>query len=274
MSGSLRPVAVVGGTGQIGAEVVRLLQQAAVPVRLLLRPTSTAATPAGAEVVVGDMRQPPVELWHDVDSLFVVSSDPGGERELVRAAAAASVGRVVKSSAIGFRDRAPAGHAAVEADIADRFPSWTVVRPNAFMQTLAHYLPQILDDHGVFRLPAGDGRTAFVDIRDIAALCAAVVLQPPVESSVLTATGPEALDMHVVARAFGTALQRPVRYEPAEPQESLAALERRLGPMGGFLVDHYEAVARGGFAQVSQDVGRLTGQPARHLADFLAERFG
>jgi uncharacterized protein YbjT (DUF2867 family) len=272
MTGMHGTVAVVGGTGQIGAEVVRLLQDADVPVRMLVRPTSTAALPSGADVVRGDLREPPDALFDGVDTLFVVSSDVDGERHLVRAAEGAGVRRAVKSSAIGFRNRAPAGHAAVEAEIAESLPSWTVVRPNAFMQTLAGYLPQLLGDDGVIRLPAGDGRTAWVDARDIGALCAAVVLQPPPAPGVLTATGPEALDMHAVADAFASALRRPVRYEPTDPADALPALEERLGPMAEFLVQHYTAVARGGFDQVSDDVETLTGRPPRPLAAFLAEQ--
>jgi uncharacterized protein YbjT (DUF2867 family) len=223
--------------------------------------------------VRGDLRQPPPELFDGLDSLFVVSSDVDGERQLVRAAATAGIGRVVKSSAIGYRDQAPPGHAAVEADITERIPSWTIVRPSAFMQTLADYLPQLLDDDGVFRLPAGDGRTAWVDTRDIAALCAAVVIQPPPEPGVLTATGPQALDMHAVAAAFASALRRPVRYQPTDPAGALPELEQRLGPMAQFLLEHYTAVQRGGFEQISRDVERVTGRPPRPLTDFLTERF-
>ena len=70
------------------------------------------------------------------------------------------------------------------------------------------YLPALVDA-GAFALPAGDGATAWIDTRDIAAAAAAVLLAdpPPAEARTLTLTGPEALTMGDVAGVVG----RPAR---------------------------------------------------------------
>jgi len=270
-------IAVTGATGRIGREVVRLLAGRGLAVRALVRDPGRGREVLGgsAALVAGDLRDPAAldRLLRGAERLFLVSSNPGLETGAVEAAARAGVAHVVKSSALGFGSDPPAGHRAVEQRIEATGIAWTHLRPNAFMDTLAEYLPQILDEEGTFRLPAGEGATAWVDTRDIAAVAAAVLTEGGHEFRAYAITGPQALTMGEVADLVADASGRPVRYVDAPPAEAREQLLARGLPGGfaEFLVAHYASVRAGGFALVSGAVKEITGRPARDLRAFLDE---
>ena len=114
-------ILVTGATGQIGREVVRLLARDHVPFRAFVRDTHRARdvldTPV--ELVPGDLADPTSldRALRDVDTLFVVSNNPALELGAVDAAIRQGVRRIVKSSAVGFRDQPPPGHREVETAI-------------------------------------------------------------------------------------------------------------------------------------------------------------
>src|SRR3712207_3407839 len=175
------PVLVLGASGTIGSALVRLLAAGETPVRAVSR--SVRKVPGASprvEFVVGDLtrRDTLPALFAGVRRVFVVTSDPAVEPAAIDAAAAAGVELIVKSSALGPGGRPPGGHAAVEAHLAHSGVPWVVLRPNAFMQTLVRYLPALVDDRGVFSLPADSARTSWIDARDIAAAAASVLTDP------------------------------------------------------------------------------------------------
>lgn len=269
-------IAVAGATGTIGSELVELLVGAGAEVTALVRDRGRAHDRLGPDVSVHevDMRDPATLRpgLEGVESLFLVSNDPTLEPAVVNAAVAAGVRRIVKSSAIGFGEDPPAGHAEAERHVMTSGTAWTVLRPNAFMQTLAGYLPVITTHDGVFELPGGDGRTAFVDTRDIAGVAAAVLLGPHLENAVHLVTGPEALSMADVAAIVATTTGRRLVYRPVSMQQAQQCLrERGVGPMAEFLTSHYRSVAAGGFETITDTVQRITGRPARSLTAFVAE---
>jgi uncharacterized protein YbjT (DUF2867 family) len=235
-------VVVTGATGTIGRELVPVLVARGVPVRAVVRYVAAARDllPAATELVAADFRDPDAldRALRGGSRLFLVSNDPALEPAVVDAAARTGASHVVKSSAIGFGDAPPPGHAAVEEHLARSGLSHTVLRSNAFMQTLAGYLPRLVEPDGTFELPAGEGRTAFVDAADIAAVAAEVLLHPPPTGTVHLVTGPEALTMADVAATLAARLARPVAYRPVGVDRARARLPHRVGPMAGFLVEH------------------------------------
>jgi dihydroflavonol-4-reductase len=118
---------ITGATGFVGAHVARMAAQQGAELRLLTRSTSnTANLPQGAEVVVGDLREPALyaSALADCDALIHVAADyrlwvpdPAemykanveGTRELLRIAREAGVRRVVYTSSVatmGFHGNA------------------------------------------------------------------------------------------------------------------------------------------------------------------------
>jgi len=102
---------------------------------------------------------------------------------------------------------------------------WTVLRPNAFMQNFPAHHGGIIRRDDAFYLPDGDGRTSYVDARDIASVAAEVLLAPELyRNQALDITGPEALSGGDVAEILSTAAGRPISYHPVDEDAARGAM--------------------------------------------------
>ena len=93
----------------------------------------------------------------------------------VDAARAQGVGHVVFLSVAGAESNPILPHHAVEAHLAARSDDWTVLRPGFFAQNLGDaYRRDVVEDDRLY-VPAGNGRVAFVDVRDVGEVAAAAL---------------------------------------------------------------------------------------------------
>ena len=83
-------------------------------------------------------------------------------------------------------------------------------------RTSAARIATDIAEEGRLFLPAGRGRVAFVDIRDVAEL-AAIVFEDPLahQGAAYDCTGPEAFSFEETARLMTDVIRRPIRYESA-----------------------------------------------------------
>nr|MCW2727756.1 hypothetical protein [Aeromicrobium sp.] len=135
-------------------------------------------------------------------------------------------------------------------------------------------LPYFADENGVIRGPADDGRVAAVARADVADAAVAVLRDPaPHAGSTYTLTGPEALTLTEVAARAGAVLGRELRFEDETVEEAYASRKAAYGAEDWQLdawVSTYTAIADGSCAEVTDDVRRLTGHPARTIEEALA----
>lgn len=148
--------------------------------------------------------------------------------------------------------------------------TWTIVRPNWFMQVFTDprfYLDDLRDD-GRLALPSGGQPVSWIDARDIAAVAAAALVDPEHRGRTLEITGPEALSLPRTAELLAGALARPVEHVELSMDEALAGSE-------GFARDNdrgaFERIQLGSAAVVTDTVMQVTGRPARTFEQFLAE---
>ena len=150
-------ILVVGGTGTIGSEVVRLLKVENASFRALVRdPAKVEALKAqGIETVAGDLRQPETlpEALQGVEKIFVVTPLVPDQVEmraaLIAAAKAAGVRHIVMSTGIGAAPDAPVQigrwHGENQQQAQESGMAWTFVQPGFFMQNLLMYVEAIRD---------------------------------------------------------------------------------------------------------------------------------
>ncbi len=192
------------------------------------------------------------------------------ERALAR-----GVRRAVLLSSSAVPEGAP-GLGAVHRFVRERFAGWAVLRASWFMQNFVqsrHHLASGLRRDGELVSATGEGRVAFVDARDIAAVGARALADDAAPDAALLVTGAEALSYDDVARAIGRATGRPVRHRGVSPEAFAARLEAggMPAPYARLLAGLEVAIGRGEQAAVADTVRRLTGREPRSFEAFARE---
>lgn len=155
--------------------------------------------------------------------------------------------------------------------------SWTLLRCGFFMQNLHRSISTHgidIVERGELFIPAGRGRTSFLDARD-AAEVASLALTDPVShrNTVHHLTGPAALTMDEVAAALTAALGFQVTYT----HPGLMRFAARLHGRGvgwdtiGFMAAVYTLTRLGRNQPITDEVRRLLGRSPRTLEQFLRD---
>ncbi|HET8641032.1 MAG TPA: NAD(P)H-binding protein [Pseudonocardiaceae bacterium] len=198
---------------------------------------------------------------------------PARAPAVIEAAAAAGVGRIVLLSTIDVDHAPPADPTRIAEQTLARLPvESAMLRPTWFLDNFTTGSFAAMTATGELRLPAGDGRIPFVDVRDIAEVAIAA-MAPGGPTGPLPITGPRAVDHHEVAAALATALGRQVTYTPVPPAEFVELMAARgfSTEYGWFLAGALGAVADGSFdVPVAGTVRRLTGRDPYGPAEFAA----
>jgi uncharacterized protein YbjT (DUF2867 family) len=271
-------ILVTGPTGTVGGPLLAHVTERGLPVVAGAR--EPAVVPADVECVALDFTRPETfdAALTGVDRVFLmrppaISDAVRHIRPFIAAASRHGVRHVVFLSVMGVNRALP--HWRVEQDLVATTMGWTFLRPSFFAQNLETAYRADIRDHDAIRVPAGRGRTSFVDTRDVAAVAALVLGDPaPHAGRAYTLTGPAALDYHQVASMLSAELGRAIGYAPP----TLLGYRRELLRQG-YPADYatvqlvINVVARLGLAaRVTDTTERLLGRPATALATYLHDR--
>ena len=266
-------VLVSGATGTVGRHLVEELLSRGVPVRALSRDPARAraALPATAEVVGGDLTDPPglASALAGVTAAHLLTSDgatgaPLQDRGLVAAAVAAGVRSVTL-----LRGEAEPGP--LERAVRSSPLRWTALAPVEFMANALEWAPSVRAE-GVVREAFADVPSAVVHEADIAAVAAAALVGDGHHGRELWLTGPEALTLRERVGVLAAVLGRGVRLAELSRDEAVAQWRA-----AGFSADDVEF-----FLAVRTDppeagrtvlptVAEVTGRPARTFAQWVRE---
>lgn len=274
---------VIGGTGTIGREVVRLLAAGTEPVRALVRDPFRASALAGPRVtlVQGDLARPESlpAAFDGVRRMFLVTP-PGPDTVPLQSAAlaaarAAGVERLVRISVMGAGTGMPVKitdwHTEVEHLVAASGIPAVQLRPTSYMQNFFK-TAELIRTTGQMFGSAGDGAVALVDTRDIAAAAVGALTRADHEDETPHLTGPAALTGPEVAETFARVLGRPVSYVDL-PSEAMKAGLLGAGMPEWLATDlvTLDELGRGRVMPVTGDIERLAGHPPRSLETFVRD---
>ncbi|MCW2655561.1 MAG: NAD(P)-dependent oxidoreductase [Mycobacterium sp.] len=279
---ALPPLAVTGATGAIGGQVARILADAGMAQRLLVRnlanaphlPRSTAASCSYGDHAAAS------EALSGVDLLFMVSASESADRldqhrTFIDAAASAGVGHIIYTSFMGAAPDAvftlARDHYFTEEYIKASGMGFTFLRDNFYID----FLTGLPGEDGVIRGPAGDGRVAAVARADVARVVAAV-LQDPGRHRGITydLTGPEALDFFTIADILGAHTGMSISYHNETIAEAYESRKKWDAPGWQYdaWVSTYTAIATGTLAAITGHVETITGQHPMTLAQYLSHQ--
>ncbi len=150
---------------------------------------------------------------------------------------------------------------------------YTFIRPNFFMQNFTTgFLAEFLKTGSII-LPAGDGKTSFIDVRDIGEVITTVLTEKGHENKIYNITGPEALDHYEVASLLSEYLDKDIKYNPISEDAMRKALKARGTPDASidFMIGLYIPVKNGKDKKITKDVKRVIGRKPRNFEQFLED---
>ncbi len=269
-------ILVIGATGNVGRPLVKALLARGEAVKAASR---TGKPVEGAEGVAFDVADPMTfpAAFEDVDRAFVML--PGGYTEakalllpIIEAAATRGV-KVVLQSVFGVDADDSIPYRQVEIALEKFGVRWVVLRPNWFTDNFINYWKPGIDAAGVIAVPAADGKSSFIDVRDIADSAATALTTDRFDGKAFNLTGPDALGYAEAAALISEAIGKPVAYQAVDDDTFVGNLVGAGVPevYARFLASIFYPVREGWTAVVTDDVQTLTGHPARRVADWVKE---
>lgn len=278
-------ILITGATGNVGSELVRALRHSGVSCRAMVRGPDLAAARerlGEIELVQADFDdgEAVARALDGVDRAFLLT--PSSERAeaqqcgFVEIAARQGVRRIVKLSQYAADAASPVRflryHAAAERAIRASGIAYTFLRPNLFMQGLLAFRETIAAK-AMFFAAAGDAAVSVIDVRDIAAVAAAALLDARHDGATYDLTGPAALTHAEIAAQLGRALGRSIAFIDISPEAMRSAfLDIGVPPwQADGVLEDYAHYRRGEAATVATGVADALGKPPRSFADFARD---
>lgn len=283
-------ILITGATGTIGSALIGQLAEQHVPVNALTRDPSKATFPSGVTAVAGDMLdvESMRKALQGVSTLFLLNAV--STQELTEAvltlnlARDAGIKRLVYFSVFNGEPFTDVPHFtskyAIERMIAQAGIPATILRPNCFMQNDAVFFKDALLGPGLYPFPIGEKGVSMVDVRDIAEVAAATVLQreqaaQALPNEVIHLVGPDALTGPGIAKIWSGLMNKPVTYTGSDTRSFEARLAHHApGWMAMDMRLMLDRFCSDGMVAASADVDRMTqllGRRPRSYSDFAAE---
>jgi uncharacterized protein YbjT (DUF2867 family) len=278
-------ILVTGPNGNVGTELVKqLADQSALAYRVAAHSPHKIDALYGAHVPRIRFDYADRSTWgpalDGVTVLFLLFPlpHPRTAKEwmvpFVAAAAKSGVRHIIYLSVPGADTTPMVPHHAVEAAIAASGVPHTILRAGFFAQNMCRDITTHAVDvakHDQIFVPAGRGKTTFVDSRDVAEVAVKIMADPARHAGqAYLLTGPEALDYYQVAALFTAELGRPIVYaNPSVPAFWVRLWPRITWDTLGFMTIVYTLTRFGKNAPTSTTLGDLLGRPPRTMADFI-----
>lgn len=281
-------VLVTGATGVIGLDVcAALAAEPGLKVRAALRtPAKRGLLPENVETVPFNFEEPATidAALDGVDKLFLLA--PGGPmgppftRAVIAALGNHSIRQIVKQSSYepGSSARVPTDLWAEETETMVRSTGipWTFLQPPWCNQnfTRGYFTPMVIQ--GVLALPFGEGKSGWIDTRDVGAVAAKIFTEHGHDGKGYCLTGPSLISLHEIAEALSKAAGQRILYQALTDEQWLDGC-RAMGmpPGAGEATLALIAKTRDGFAaRITDDVEQILGRKPLSFEQFAQDHAG
>ncbi len=277
-------ILVTGAGGNVGRPLIDELAAAGAPSRAAHRSADKAARAkaAGLDAVTVDYARPEslAPALDGVDAVFLLATGVAGQIEgetnVVRAAKAAGVRRIVKLSVFGAAEEEfgfARTHRPVEREIEKSGLAWTFLRPASYMQNFTNFMaPTIRSQHAIYTL-IPDAVFNHVDTRDIARVAAKVLTESGHDGQAYTLTGPRSFSYREAARTIGDVTGTPVQVVALTESDARAGMKSHGVPdvYADHLVDLDRWYESGKGDQLTSSIRDITGREPTNFESFVKE---
>jgi uncharacterized protein YbjT (DUF2867 family) len=276
-------ILIIGGTGNVGREVISQLPVTGTLIRALARNPGAARFPSHIEVVRGDLTLPETldGCLDGIDTVFLVWQAPPATVDPVLERIAKHAQRVVFLSSPhrnthpffqgGQPNPVSAMHAEIERLIETSRLKWTFLRPGMLAANSRFWWASQIRAGDVVRWPYLDAFTAPIHERDIAAVAVRALCEDGHAGAEYTLTGAESLSQFEQISTIGRTIGRSLRFEEIPPDEAPRELLTLMPAFVANMLLGAWAAAVGQPALVTSTVAEVTGAPARTFLDWATD---
>ena len=268
-------ILVFGANGNVGQPLVQALLAKGERVKAASR---TGKAVGGAQGVALDIDDPStfVGAFDGVDRVYLLA--PTGSLDIIGRllpvveAAAARKAKVVLMTALGVDADEAIPYRQVELALERSGTPFVILRPNWFADNF-HTFWKAGIDHGRIAVPAAQGRTSFIDARDIAECAAAALTTDRFDGRAFNLTGPEALTYGEAAAILSRVTGKAIAYTPVS-DDAFVDILAGAGvpePYARFLATLFVPVREGWTARLTGDMETLTGHAPRTLETYAKD---
>jgi uncharacterized protein YbjT (DUF2867 family) len=268
-------ILIVGGSGTVGSEIVKILKSEGHSVRATTSKPTTESGKVHVNLLTGEGLD---AAFAGIDRAFFLS--PGGYVDayaifapLIRKAKEAKLQKVVLMTALGVEGAEGSPMRNAELDLIGSGVPYNIIRPSWFSQNFVNYWGYGIKNFNTIALPVGDGKTGFIDSRDISAVAAKLLTDDSRNGQEFTLTGPEALTHAQAAQIISDATGKTVSFKDNTPEELRPVL---LG--AGLPADYTELlltllsyIKAGYTGAVTNSVEEILGRKPRDFKSYAKE---
>ena len=270
-----KKILVLGATGTVGRPLVKGLIARGEVVKAASR---SGLAVEGAEGALFDFAKPHTieAALEGVDRAYVLM--PAGYLNVqalllpfIQAAANRKV-KVVFQSVIGVDADDSIPYRQVEIALQNSGTPYVILRPNWFSDNFHTFWKQGLD-HGQIALPAAEGKSSFIDARDIADSAIAALTSSAFDGKAFNLNGPEALTYAEAAAILSEVTGKPLHYTATSDEAFIEMLKSGGVPAdyAAFMASIFYPVRAGWTGAVTDDVATLTGKLPRTLRTYAQD---
>jgi uncharacterized protein YbjT (DUF2867 family) len=273
-------ILITGATGTIGSQLILQLKQAGVAFATMS--SKPGPNDSNSRVASFESVEQLTQAFQDIDTLFVLLPLVPGKLQLARnvaqAAIAAGIKHIVRSSGAGADPQAgfslPRLQGQIDEVLTQTGIPCTFLRNAGFMQNYTTFLAGMVKG-GMIYAATNDAAQSVVDVRDIAAVAAKILVSPlQYAGKAYTLTGGEALTDTQRATVLSKALGKTVGYMPI-PVKAASNTMKDEWKMPADLVDWMDSlntlIGLGYASGISPDVQSLLSREPISFAQFAKD---
>ena len=277
-----KKILVTAATGKVASQLIGQLADKGESVKAAVRnlEKGKGLIRDHVELTYFDFEKPASfkEAFDGVDRLFLITpvENPQIDRiviPLIDLAKGKGVRHIVYMTAMGVDQMDSAPMRIIEKHIEASGIPYTFLRPSWFMQNFSTmHVGSIKNQNAIF-VAAGDGKTSFIDIRDIAAVAAAALTDEKHQNKAYALTGAESLDHHQVASVISKYSGKNIQYVPISEEDLVKGLQSFGTPphLIEMMVMLFRFVRQGYTGGVSHDVNDVLGRPPISFDQFAKD---
>ncbi len=275
-------ILITGASGNVGGEILKLF------IEQHTRVAVTSTDPSRLTGIYGDQVEARKLDFADpatfgpalegCDTIFLmrppqISNAKKFIQPFINKAREMNVKQIVFLSLQGVQNNPVVPHHAIEKMVRESGVPYTFLRAGFFMQNLSTTHREEIRDRSEIFIPAGKGKTSFIDVRDIAAVAFKSLTETGHDNKAYELTGEAALEYGAVAAMLSQELGRPITYVDPSIFRFFTRM-REQGAAAGFIlvmIALYTVCKLGKAGALTTTTQELLGRAPISMRQFIAD---